>query len=88
MGTFWIVKVAKYLHVDGKDSDQTAQMHRLRLTLSLRWAYMSDGMHSHVMRLLLFCGFFQTAKRNGTSEPIIWMKRYIIVYLRLPIYAE
>ena len=43
---FLVIKVAKFLHVDNEESEQTAR---------LRWAYISEGTFSHVAHQILFC---------------------------------
>ena len=42
LGTFWILKDAKFLHVNNENSNQTVQM-------SLHWVHMSEGIFSHII---------------------------------------
>ena len=47
LGAHWIAKDIRFLHIESKDSDQTARMRRLRLV------HMPDGPFSHVAVLFL-----------------------------------
>ena len=43
LDAFWLAKDAKFLHVDNKDSDQTAQAY-----LSLHWVHVSEDTFSRL----------------------------------------
>ena len=90
LGAFWVAKDIKLLYRDNEDPDQTS---RMLVELSLRFAYMLDGISSHVNAniirhncvlvpgiLICICTNIQTWHRADRLKPIIliWITFLII----------
>ena len=77
LGAFWIAKDAKFLLAYNEDSDQTARMHRL--ILSLCYAHMSESTFSLVVAQMFFIHLLTTLfvwVTLKTSRPrwLSWMR--------------
>ena len=61
LGTFWVGKVAVFLHVDNEDFDWTVHV---QADLSLYWEHLSEGTFSDVLTRMLWVLIRNTSVRH------------------------